>query len=77
MKEDDEGEELEGERATKYRALAARLNYLSLVRPTCSFSVKETCREMAKPTTGAWTRLERIWGVNQGKAQTRVRVRVA
>ena len=44
MKEEDEGEELEGERATKYRALAARLSYLSLDRPDMQFSVKEAFR---------------------------------
>ena len=59
-KEGEDEKELVGEQATQYRALAARCNYLSMDRPDMQFAVKEACREMAKPTAGAWSRLERI-----------------
>ena len=59
-KEETEEVELEGEQATNYRAIAARCNYLSQDRPDLQFAVKETCREMPKPTMSAWSRLEII-----------------
>ena len=37
----DDAKELEGEEATRYRAIAARCNYLSIDRPDLQFSVKE------------------------------------
>ena len=49
-----------GENATRYRAIAARCNYLSLDRPDLQFAVKEVCREMSKPTSKSWARLRRI-----------------
>ena len=52
MSEEKEGEELKGEQASRYRALAARLNYLSSDRPDMQYAVKEACREMSSPTTG-------------------------
>ena len=58
--EDEEGQESEGENATKFRSLAARCNYLSLDRPDLQYAVKEICREMAKPTKGSWSKLQRI-----------------
>ena len=36
--------------ATTYRALAARVNYLSLDRPDISYASKELCRSYAQPT---------------------------
>ena len=44
------GEELVGEAATMYRALSARLLYLSMDRPEVSFAAKELCRHFAHPT---------------------------
>ena len=35
---------------TRFRAIAARLNKLSLDRCDIQFATKEICREMAKPT---------------------------
>ena len=43
-------EELEGNAATTYRALSARLLYLSMDRPACPFAAKELCRHFAHPT---------------------------
>ena len=44
-KDGENEEELEGEHATRYRALAARANYLAADRPDIMYSVKELCRE--------------------------------
>ena len=62
-KEEEDNEEdyqLTGESATQYRAIAARLNYLSTDRPDIQYATKECCRDMATPTTGSQRRLLRI-----------------
>ena len=43
-------DELDGEAATMYRALSARLLYLSMDRPEVAFAAKELCRHFAHPT---------------------------
>ena len=43
------GDDLEGEAATMYRALSARLLYLSMDRPEVAFASKELCRHFAHP----------------------------
>ena len=57
-KEEEEDEErdtkLEGTEATDYRAIAARLNYLSADRPDLQYATKEACRDMSSPTSGSW-----------------------
>ena len=40
---------LVGAEATKFRAIAARANYLALDRPDIQFSTKEICRSMLAP----------------------------
>ena len=55
-----EGDELRGGEATKYRAVAARCNYLALDRPDIQYAVKEACRDMSKPNDGSWQKLIRI-----------------
>ena len=60
---DEDGEDdvaLVGENATKYRGIAARINYLSFDRPDVQFATKEVCRDMSCPSTGSWRRLEHI-----------------
>ena len=52
-------EDLDGPRATEYRAIAARANYLSQDRPDLQFSVKEICRMMSKPTCSDRRKLKR------------------
>ena len=56
----DDEPELSTEQVSAYRGIAARLNYLGFDRPDLQFSVKEACREMAKPTQRSWERLRRI-----------------
>ena len=49
-----------GAEATRFRAVAARANYLSGDRPDIQYSVKEICRRMAKPVKGDWDKLIRL-----------------
>ena len=44
------GDELDEEAATLYRALSARILYLSMDRPEIAFAAKELCRHFADPT---------------------------
>ena len=58
--EEENKEELGPEDATRYRALAARANYLALDRPDVQYAVKEICRSMSKPTVGGKKKLKRL-----------------
>ncbi len=72
--EDEENEkELSEEKQTKFRSIAARCNYLAADRPDLMYAVKEVCREMAKPTVGAWKKLKRIGRYLVGKPRTVLR----
>ena len=51
---------LEKSEETKYRALAARANYLATDRPDIMYATKEICRSMSSPTRGAWKKLKRL-----------------
>jgi hypothetical protein len=59
---DDEelNEPLLREDATKFRALAARANYLAQDRLDVQFACKEMCRSMSAPTRGSWVKLKRL-----------------
>ena len=48
------------ERATKFRSIAARCNYLSADRPDIQYATKEVARGMANPTEGDWQRMKRL-----------------
>ena len=56
----DQEEPLDEEQSTRYRALTARCNCLSLDRPDVAFAVKEFARNMATPRRGDWARLKRL-----------------
>ena len=45
---------------TRYRAIAARLNYMSADMPDIQFACKEACREMSNPTEKSWEKLKKI-----------------
>ena len=51
---------LNPQESTAFRALVARLNYLSMDCPNLQYPTKEICREMSAPTTGAYRRLKRL-----------------
>ena len=55
MDSDDDGDEepLNETDAFRYRAMAARANYLAADRTDLMYSVKEVCRSMPKPTASA------------------------
>ena len=53
-------QELSAADTTRFRALAARANYLSADRPDLMYAVKELCRGMAKPTQWHWNKLKRL-----------------
>ena len=55
----NDDEEVVGEEMTSFRAVAARLNYLAADCPDIQFPAKEVCRDMSKPTLGAFRRLKK------------------
>ena len=58
--EENDKEKLQGAKATEYRGLAARANYLALDRSDIQYAVKEICRGMAAPTVGDRKKLKRL-----------------
>jgi hypothetical protein len=58
--EEEKSEELFGAEATRFRAVAARANYLAADRPDIQYAVKEICSKMAKPARGDWQKLIRL-----------------
>ena len=54
------GEDLDEEAATLYRALSARILYLSMDRPEIAFAAKELCRHFAHPTKTGVEALKRV-----------------
>ena len=46
--------------ATRYRALAARANYLAQDRPEAQYAIKEIARRMASPNEEDWGPLKRL-----------------
>ena len=56
----DGHEKLENEEATKFRAMAARANYLAMDRPDVQYAVKEVARRMAAPCRADWMLLKRL-----------------
>ena len=53
--------------STRYRAIAAICNYLSIDRPDLQCAVKELCREMAKATEQSWPKLKRVGQYIKGR----------
>ena len=51
---------LDPAKATRYRQISARANYLALDRPDIMYAVKEICRSMSQPTGSGWTKLKRL-----------------
>ena len=51
---------LEKHKATPYRAVAARANYMASDRPEIQFSAKEVCRWMSNPTEVSLNALKRL-----------------
>ena len=60
--DEPEEDELEQSEATRYRAIAARCNYLQPDRPDIQYAVKECCRLMSRPTARAMEMLSASGG---------------
>ena len=45
---------------TRFRAIAARLNYMAADMPDVQFACKEACREMSAPTEGSWRKVKKL-----------------
>ena len=61
-KDHEEGDEVEldAESSTKFRALAARANFLATDRADIQFAVKELCRRMSRPLVGDKKKIKRL-----------------
>ena len=59
-KDDKEKDFLEPQDATKYRGIAARINYLAADRPDLQFASKGASKYMANPSQKGWEVLKRI-----------------
>ena len=57
---DGDEEELQGAKATTFRAVAARVKFLAQDRPELLCCAKEVCGSMSRPTVGGMKRLKRI-----------------
>jgi hypothetical protein len=53
-------EEMSPAEAIRFRAIAARANYLGIDRTDVQYAVKEVCRSMAKPKVNSWDGLKRL-----------------
>ena len=58
--EEHDDPEMDVQQAKKYRAVAARGNYLSLDRMDLQFAAKESCRQMARPRASGAARMKRV-----------------
>lgn len=56
----DDEEAMEPGEATRYRALAARLNYLAMDRPDLQVATLAASRRMSSPVKGDWAILKRV-----------------
>ena len=57
---EEDAQELSPDRQRSFRSVAARRNYIAADRPDLMYAVKCICRQMAKPTVGAWKKLKRV-----------------
>ena len=60
LDEEDNTEPLDPSLITRYRAAAARCNFLGLDRPDIQYAAKEVSRGMSKPTNRDLNRLKRL-----------------
>jgi len=58
---------LDPAKATPFRAVAARANYLAADRPECQFAAKEICRWMANPTECSLGALKKLGRYVEGR----------
>ena len=73
IKREEDDRKLDKERATTFRALVARANYLARDRTDVQFAVKELCRNMSDPKEADWTALKRLARYLVGKPRVIVK----
>ena len=57
---EDKDDKLDEASSSRYRAIVARLNYLTSYRPDIAFAVKEVARSMSSPSKGSQDKLKRL-----------------
>ena len=70
---EDDDTELNADDARSYRAIAARLNYISPDRPDIGYAVKESARNMSKPRACDFQKLRKICRYLVGKPRLTMR----
>ena len=70
-------EPLEDADAARFRAVAARSNYLAADRADIMYATKEVCRQMAIPTKGGWKKMKRIGRYLKANARMAMKVPLA
>ncbi len=58
--DEQEDELLNAAEARRFRAHAARANYLSMDRDDMQLAAKEVCKDMARPQRSSWLRLKSL-----------------
>ena len=58
--EEGDDQPLVGEELARYRFVAATANFIAQDRPDVKFTVKELCRNMAKPTFTSWRKMKKL-----------------
>ena len=70
--EGNEDQSLGKASVSKYRAIAARANYLAADRPDIMYAAKELCRKMSSPTARDWDRLVRLGRYLKGRPRVQM-----
>ena len=65
--DDPDSVPLVGESATRYRALAARCNYIAVDMADAQYCTKELCRDMSSSTAASW-KFSSTWSLLLGQA---------
>lgn len=60
FEKDDDAMLLTSQEATRFRSIAARVNFMATDRSDLQYATKELCRMMATPTKGGWKKLKRV-----------------
>ena len=69
--DDNDSQALAGGDITRYRALVARISYLSQDRPDLKFASMQVCCAMAKPSVRDMERVKRIGRYLAGKPRAK------
>ena len=59
---------------TRFRGVAARINYLAMDRPDLQFAAKNLCRKMANPEPSDWDKARRIARYIKGRPRAVIKI---